>query len=204
MIAIIDYDVGNVDAIKNMLGRLGFESKITSDLKDIESASRIILPGNGSYDACLRKIKSNGLIPLLEFKVFEEHTPLLGICVGAQILGNFSNEGKEKGLGWVDMEVVRFPKSLRLPVPNMGWRNVSLNIKNHYLIANMDADPRFYFVHSYFMKPKNEKNILLLSDYGFPFAAAIVQDNIIGVQFHPEKSHRFGRALLSAFAGNGF
>jgi imidazole glycerol-phosphate synthase subunit HisH len=200
MIAIIDYDIGNVNAIENMLGRLGFNSKITADPKDIELADKIILPGNGAYDACLINLKSTGLVPLLERKVFEEKTPLLGICVGAQMLGKASEEGVETGLGWIDMTVKRFPVELNLPVPNMGWRDVKVNRESHYLIKNLDKEARFYFVHSYFMNPKNNENILMTSNYGFDFVAGVISENILGVQFHPEKSHRFGKALLAAFA----
>ena len=200
MIAIIDYDIGNVNAIENMLGRLGFNSKITADPKDIELADKIILPGNGAYDACLINLKSTGLVPLLERKVFEEKTPLLGICIGAQMLGKASEEGVETGLGWIDMTVKRFPVELNLPVPNMGWRDVKVNRESHYLIKNLDKEARFYFVHSYFMNPKNNENILMTSNYGFDFVAGVISENILGVQFHPEKSHRFGKALLAAFA----
>lgn len=200
MIAIIDYDIGNVNAIENMLRHLGFDSKITADPKDIELADKIILPGNGAYDACLMNLKSTGLVPLLECKVFEEKTPLLGICVGAQMLGKASEEGIETGLGWIDMTVKRFPAELNLPVPNMGWRDVRVNRESHYLVKNLDKEGRFYFVHSYFMDPKNNENILMTSNYGFDFVAGVISENVLGVQFHPEKSHRFGKTLLAAFA----
>jgi glutamine amidotransferase len=200
MIVIIDYDVGNVSAIANMLSRLGFNSSITKNPKDIEKANRIILPGNGSYDTCLKNIRSTNLMPLLERKVLKEGTPLLGICVGAQMLGNSSEEGIERGFGWIDMVVEKFPITLNHPVPNMGWRRVNSSISLHYMIRDLNQDSRFYFVHSYFMKPKFDKNILLTSEYGFEFAAGVINKNIIGVQFHPEKSHFYGKKLLTAFA----
>ena len=199
MIAIIDYDVGNVSAVANMLSRLGFNSSITKNPKDIEKANRIILPGNGSYDTCLRNIRSTNLMPILERKVLKEGTPLLGICVGAQMLGNSSEEGIEKGFGWIDMTVKKFPRTSDHPVPNMGWRKVSSNINLHYMTLDLNQDSRFYFVHSYFMKPKFDENILLTSEYGFDFAAGVANKNIIGVQFHPEKSHLYGKKLLTAF-----
>ena len=200
MIAIIDYDVGNVSAVANMLSRLGFNSSITKNPKDIEKANRIILPGNGSYDSCLRNIRSTNLMPILERKVLKEGTPLLGICVGAQMLGNCSEEGIEKGFGWIDMTVKKFPRTSDLPVPNMGWRKVSSNINFHYMTHDLNQDSRFYFVHSYFMKPKFDENILLTSEYGFDFTAGVINKNIIGVQFHPEKSHLYGKKFMTAFA----
>ncbi len=199
MIVIIDYDIGNVNAIKNMLGRLGFDAKITANLNDVESADRIILPGNGAYDACLKNLRSTGLLPLLEKKVLDQKIPLLGICVGAQMLGKTSEEGIEAGLGWIDMVVKRFPESPNLPVPNMGWRDIKSAKDDHYIVKNLEKKSRFYFVHSDYMKPSKDQDILITSNYGFDFAAGVIKNNIIGVQFHPEKSHRFGRALLSNF-----
>jgi glutamine amidotransferase len=199
MIVIIDYDIGNVNAIKNMLGRLGFDAKITANLNDVESADRIILPGNGAYDACLKNLRSTGLLPLLEKKVLDQKIPLLGICVGAQMLGKTSEEGIEAGLGWIDMVVKRFPESPNLPVPNMGWRDIKSAKDDHYIVKNLEKKSRFYFVHSFYMKPSKDQDILITSNYGFDFAAGVIKNNIIGVQFHPEKSHRFGRAILTNF-----
>ena len=121
MIAIIDYDVGNISAVANMLQRLGVRCVMTSDIEEVEQADRIILPGNGSFDACMQRLRATGLIPVLERKVLDQGTPLLGICVGAQMLGNDSSEGIERGLGWLDMRVRRFPDIAGLRVPHMGW-----------------------------------------------------------------------------------
>ncbi|NNA93371.1 imidazole glycerol phosphate synthase subunit HisH [Pseudomonas gessardii] len=201
MIVIVDYDIGNVAAVSNMLMRLGVRSLITSDEKEIEKASKIILPGNGSFDACVKNLRASGLIGLLEDKVLAQHTPLLGICVGAQMLGKSSSEGNEAGLGWLDMEVRKFPNIEGLRVPHMGWNDVSaVAAAKHYLTNDIESDARFYFVHSYFMQPAERANIILSAKYGIEFAAGVAQGNICGVQFHPEKSHRFGKRLLNSFA----
>lgn len=203
MIAIIDYDVGNIAAVANMLRRLGIDNKITCKPQEVESAERIILPGNGAFDACMKNLRASGLIPLLERKVIQQKTPLLGICVGAQMLGFASEEGIEPGLGWLNMRVRKFPKLPGLRVPHMGWTEVRPNNAGHYLTSEMESETRFYFVHSYFMDPECSGDVLMTSDYGFEFPSAVARNNIAGVQFHPEKSHRFGKRLLSAFANGG-
>ncbi|NCU65124.1 imidazole glycerol phosphate synthase subunit HisH [Acidovorax sp. 210-6] len=200
MIAIIDYDIGNIAAVVNMLQRLGQPCKVTANTTEVEQAERIILPGNGAFDACMHNLRASGLLPVLERQVLQRGVPLLGICVGAQMLGSGSAEGVALGLGWLDMRVERFPALPDLRVPHMGWNHVAAAQANHPLTQDMTADTRFYFVHSYYMQPKNSANILLSAHYGIEFAAGVVQGNIAGVQFHPEKSHRFGKQLLSAFA----
>jgi glutamine amidotransferase len=200
MIAIIDYDIGNVTAVANMLQRLGIRCKITSKVDDVEQAEKIILPGNGSFDACVNNLRSSGLVPVLAQKVMEGDTPLLGICVGAQMLGTTSEEGSELGLGWIDMKVLKFPEKANLRVPHMGWNQVQATGNSHYLTRDMEPDSRFYFVHSYFMSPEDPEDVLLSANYGFNFAAGVSKRNISGVQFHPEKSHKFGKQFLSAFA----
>jgi glutamine amidotransferase len=200
LIAIIDYDVGNLAAVANMLKRLGHECEITFEPDVIKKAKKIILPGNGSFDACMENLSSINIIPLLEEKVFDQHTPLLGICVGAQMLGNSSEEGSAKGLGWIDMVVKRLPNIPDLRIPNMGWRTVKPALTDHYLLKDVDENARYYFVHSYYMQPTKPENVLLTTNYGIDFAAGVIHKNIIGVQFHPEKSHRYGKQLLNAFA----
>ena len=203
MIAIIDYDIGNISAVANMLQRLGARCTITADAEEIEQAERIILPGNGAFDACMLGLRSSGLIPVLERKVLEQGTPLLGICVGAQMLGDGSEEGKEQGLGWLDMQVRRFPDLPGLRVPHMGWNQVRPSTDSHRLTRDLEADARFYFVHSYFMQPADPSDVLLLAHYGIDFAAGVSRKNITGVQFHPEKSHRFGKQLFASFVKGG-
>lgn len=200
MIAIIDYDIGNLAAVANMLSRLGVRSEITADAQRVEAAQGIILPGNGAFDACMRNLRASGLIPVLEHKVLAGRTPLLGICVGAQLLGSGSDEGTESGLGWVDMRVRRFPEVPGLRIPHMGWNQVKAMRRDHPMAASINEQSRFYFVHSYYMEPADPADRLLESSYGIDFAAAVVHKNMVGVQFHPEKSHSFGKRLLESFA----
>jgi glutamine amidotransferase len=200
MIAIIDYDIGNIKAVVNMLQRLGLPCKVTANAEEVEHAERIILPGNGSFDACMLNLRATGLVPVLEQQVLLRGVPLLGICVGAQMLGNISAEGVEAGLGWLKMRVERFPPLPDLRIPHMGWNRVLAAQADHPLARGIEEDSRFYFIHSYFMQPQDSADILLRTHYGIEVAAAVVRGNIAGVQFHPEKSHRFGKQLLSAFA----
>lgn len=200
MIAIIDYDIGNLAAVSNMLKRVGLPSKITSDPREIEQAKGIILPGNGHFDACMQNLRRTDLLPLLEQRVLEDSVPLLGICVGAQMLGRGSEEGVEPGLGWLDIDVLRFPTLPGLRVPHMGWNQVRVARDGDPMAHGFNADTRFYFVHSYYMKPDNPEDVLLYSNYGVEFAAGVARKNITGLQFHPEKSHRFGKQVLCNFA----
>jgi imidazole glycerol-phosphate synthase subunit HisH len=201
MIAIVDYEIGNLAAIANMFNRLGVLCEITADPLKIENADKIVLPGNGAFDACMQALRATGLIPILNEKVLNKKTPLLGICVGAQMLGVGSDEGNEVGLGWMDMQVKRFSALSNLRVPHMGWCHVKKVSQAHPLFEKLTDDARFYFVHSYYLDPANADEVLLTANYGKDFAAAVGKDNIVGVQFHPEKSHRFGKGLLAQFAG---
>ena len=200
MIAIIDYDVGNIAAVANMLRRIGAACTITAQPEVVERAERIILPGNGSYDACMRNLRATGLLPVLEDRVLRQGVPLLGICVGAQMLGDSSEEGKEPGLGWLDMQVRRFPDTPGIRVPHMGWNQVVPTQPRNAIVQALQDDARFYFVHSYYLAPADASDVMLTARYGIEFAAGVARGNIYGVQFHPEKSHRFGKQLLSAFA----
>ena len=201
MIAIVDYDIGNLGAVAAMLHRLGVPSRITADAAEIERADRIVLPGNGAFDACMRGLRATGLVPLLERRVLAQGVPLLGICVGAQMLGQGSEEGTEPGLGWLAMRSRRFPALPGLRVPHMGWNEVTVARAGVPLLAGLAADARFYFVHSYYLEPEDEGDVLLRAHYGVDFAAAVGRGHVAGVQFHPEKSHRYGKALLARFAG---
>ncbi len=200
MIAIVDYDIGNLAAVANMFSRLGFPSQITADPALIGSADRIVLPGNGAFDACMRNLRASALIPILEQRVLKDKIPLLGICVGAQMLGAGSEEGSEPGLGWLDLKVLRLPDSPELRVPHMGWNLVTARNATHPITDSLIDESRFYFVHSYYMQPANTSDVLMTADYGIEFAAAVARENMVGVQFHPEKSHSFGKRLLAAFA----
>lgn len=201
MISIIDYDIGNIAAVVNMLQRLGLQCQVTSRAEDVERAEKIILPGNGAFDACMQNLRKSGLIPVLESQVLRKKIPLLGICVGAQMLGHGSAEGVEPGLGWIDMRVERFPELPNLRIPHMGWNQVRPAEGAHHLTDGMGSESRFYFVHSYYMSPADHQDILLKTQYGIDFASGVARGNIAGVQFHPEKSHRFGKNLFLAFAG---
>ncbi|MBR9832569.1 imidazole glycerol phosphate synthase subunit HisH [bacterium] len=201
MITIIDYGAGNIKSIQNMLKRVGVQSIITNDPNQIAKAEKLILPGVGHFDYGMRNLKSSGLIQVLEQKVLIEKTPILGICLGAQLLGKRSEEGIEKGLAWIDMEVVRFDSNRMeksLKIPNMGWNYIQPAKKNQ-LFREMDDQTRFYFVHSYHMKPQRPEDVLTYSTYGYKFASAVSFENIYGVQFHPEKSHIFGIKMFTNF-----
>lgn len=200
MIAVIDYDVGNISAVTNMLTRIGVRSMITSKASDIAAAERLILPGNGSFDACMQNLRASGLLPAVEQRVLQDRVPLLGICVGAQMLGSGSEEGTEPGLGWLPHRVRKFPASAELRVPHMGWTDVRAANESGQRILSGLEEPRFYFVHSYYIETQDPSIVVLSATYGVEFAAAVGADNVLGVQFHPEKSHRFGKQLLKAWA----
>lgn len=199
MIKILDYGIGNIGSIKNMLRKEGIAFEIATNHNDMLDASKIILPGNGSFDACIKGLRNSGMIESLEKKVLEEKIPFLGVCVGAQMLGKSSEEGVEKGLGWIDMEVKKIPQKEKLPLPHMGWNYVKHNGNLDSPFRELDGS-RYYFVHSYYMLPKSSDQILMFTDYGIEFASAIVSDNIFGMQFHPEKSHSYGKKLFKIFA----
>jgi glutamine amidotransferase len=203
MIAIIDIGIGNLGAIRNMLRKVGAEARITSDADDIRGADKLILPGVGAFDHGMQALSDSGLLEILNEQVLKAGKPVLGICLGAQMLGRKSEEGELPGLGWIDMDVVRFPRKEGLKVPHMGWNSVTpALVRNapHPLFAGNDAAPRFYFVHSYHFQCDRPEDVAATCDYGAPFAAAVARGNVWGVQFHPEKSHRFGAALLRSYA----
>jgi glutamine amidotransferase len=197
MIAVVDYDVGNLQSVVNMFARIGVPAHCTQKPDAIRAAEHVVLPGNGSFDHCMRSLRATGLVPALE-EFVASGKPLLGICVGAQMLGRRSEEGSEPGLGWIDMTAVRFPHSPDLRVPHMGWNHVRV-AKPDPLAAGFDESFRFYFVHSYHLSDVHDEDVLLTADYGGSFVAGVRRGNVAGVQFHPEKSHRFGMRLLRNF-----
>jgi glutamine amidotransferase len=200
MITIVNYGMGNLSSIQNMLKRIGHDSLITSEPKDILNASKLILPGVGAFDRGISNLRSRDLIAPLNQKVIEEKVPTLGICLGMQMMTKRSDEGEELGLGWIDAETKRFQlNDKKLKVPHMGWNSVSFK-------SSLVADPilkesaRFYFVHSFYVECRNKEDVFCETSYGMPFHSGFMRQNIIGVQFHPEKSHKFGMTLLKTFA----
>jgi imidazole glycerol-phosphate synthase subunit HisH len=202
MVTIVDYGVGNLSSIQNMFKKIGVRSEISSSESKIKIARKLVLPGVGSFDTCALRLSQSGLIDLLTKKVIEERTPILGICVGMQLLLENSQEGKLPGLGWIKGSNAKFDLSKvgsRFKVPHMGWTDV-VPCKESRLFNGFTDESRFYFVHSYHPMLTHEADALFKANYGYDFTAGIESDNILGVQFHPEKSHRFGIKLLTNFA----
>ena len=202
MILIIDYGIGNPGSIRNMLKKIGVEAVISSNIPDIEKADKLILPGVGAFDNGMKNLRERGLIPALNDKVINQKIPILGICLGMQLLTNKSEEGKLEGLGLIDAETVKFRFNAandNLRIPHMGWNQIK-SIKKSPLVNGVEENSRFYFVHSYHVVCRNNEDILAIANYGYDFVAAVNRDNIFGVQFHPEKSHKFGMQILKNFA----
>jgi glutamine amidotransferase len=199
---IIDYGLGNLGSIVNMLRKLGIQARLTSKPDEVASATKLILPGVGAFDNGMENLSRLGLMPVLDEAVRGRKVPVLGICLGAQLMTRSSQEGKLPGLGWIAAETTRFfsrGEAVRMPVPHMGWNHV-LACKESPLLTGLAADARFYFVHSYHFLCEQPEDALLSAEYGYSFTAAFSRENIYGVQFHPEKSHKFGMRLLSSFA----
>jgi len=200
MITIIDYKTGNLGSIQNILKRIGEDSVITSDRDVIAGASKIILPGVGAFDTGMRNLTGLNLKDILNQKVLDEKTPILGICLGMQLMSTGSEEGTLPGLGWIQAETVRFNFSDKISYknPHMGWNFVEQR-KESRLLTGMYPDARFYFVHSYYLKAHDTSDILTSTKYEIDFSSSVERNNIAGVQFHPEKSHKFGMKLLKNF-----
>lgn len=203
MIVIVDYKMGNSLSIKNMLKKIGTDSCISSDVDKIQKADKLILPGVGAFDTAMANIKVLGLMDVLNHQVLVEKKPVLGICLGMQLMCNASEEGSVKGFGWVNAEVIRFPKEIndkKLRIPHIGWNSVKVKKSNSIIAASEDI--RFYFVHSYFVQANNFSDVLTETDYGITFCSAFKCENVTGVQFHPEKSHKFGMNLFKKFVSD--
>ena len=202
MLAIIDYGVGNLTSIQKMLYKIGYHDVIiTSDSKEIEAADKLILPGVGHFDYGMNQLRTTGLISCLNEQVSEKKGPILGICLGAQLMTKRSDEGQESGLGWIDGETLAFDRSRlskELRVPHMGWAD-TVPQKESKLFRGLLEEQRFYFVHSFHMTLANHGDALVAAKHGYEFCAGFEHENIVGVQFHPEKSHRFGMQLLQNF-----
>jgi glutamine amidotransferase len=201
MITIIDYGMGNVGSIKNMLKKIGHNSIISSSLSDIEKASKLILPGVGRFDSAMENLNTLQLCDTIRQKA-ATGIPLLGICLGMQILANSSEEGTNSGLGIIPGEVKKFNLKSPYKVPHMGWNKVECNLDSEIFNGfSQFEEVRFYFVHAYYFQNTLSENCVGKTNYSHPFTSAVQKGNTFGVQFHPEKSHIFGMALLKNFAG---
>jgi glutamine amidotransferase len=202
MIHVVDYGLGNVQAFLTLYKRLGFEATRAKTAVDLAGASKIILPGVGAFDHAIELLDQSGMRPTLETLVLQEKVPVLGICVGMQILASSGDEGFLPGLGWVPGKVRSFrsdERSASLPLPHMGWNDVKSK-SSVPIFAGFESDARFYFLHSYFFECDEPSHDAATASYGLDFSCAVSAGNVYGVQFHPEKSHHFGMKLLKNFA----
>ena len=201
MIAIVDYKMGNIGSVRNMLKKVGARSIITSDVDEIAAAEKLILPGVGAFDVAMTHINEMGLLDVLNEKVLGDAAPVLGICLGIQLLTRRSEEGELPGLGWIDGETIRFrfdQARTGLKIPHMGWNEVHPR-RTDTLFKDMDPDAGYYFVHSYHVKCDDEDEVLATTHHGYDFVCAVQKGAIMGTQFHPEKSHRHGMQVLRHF-----
>ena len=203
MIEIIDYGLGNTQAFVNIYQRLDIPVGLAKKAEDLSEATHIILPGVGAFDWAMSRLDMSGMLEMLNHMVIDKKIPVLGVCVGMQIMAQSSDEGSSAGLGWIDADVRRFDAEYMqktIILPHMGWNDVEPR-DNSSLFNDIGKDARFYFLHSYYFSPNNASNVIASTVYGKQFAAAVRRDNVYGVQFHPEKSHSWGTQLLKNFAG---
>lgn len=201
MVTIIDYDAGNIRSIVNMLRTLGVKSQVSSDPTEIGAAHRLILPGVGHFDHGIKALHSRGLVGILNRRVLEDGIPILGICLGAQLFTHGSEEGREPGLGWIDAHTIAFARDKLGPalrVPHMGWAD-TWALRESPISSAIPPDARFYYVHSFHFACERDENAILAAHHGYDFTAGIQRHNILGLQFHPEKSHRYGMQILKSF-----
>jgi len=200
MIVVIDYGLGNLGSIANMLKKVKAEVLVSSRVDDIQKAEKLILPGVGPFDAGMKNLAGRGLIDLLNEKVVKGKTPILGLCLGMQLFTQKSEEGVLPGLGWIEAETVRFhfEDQTILKIPHMGWNFIKREQDNP-IFTDFDEETRFYFVHAFHCICHHKENILAITNYGYDFPSMIVKGNIVGTQFHPEKSHKFGMRLFKNF-----
>jgi glutamine amidotransferase len=202
VITIVDYGLGNVLAFANIYKRLNIDVSIARGPADLQNASKIILPGVGAYDHAMTRLEQSKMRPVLDELVQRKHVPVLGVCIGMQMLARGSDEGKVPGLGWLDADVRSFKgqPSFDLPIPHIGWNDVEVAPGGSGLFTHLEADARFYFLHSYYLDCDDIADIAAVSTYGLRFSCAVRRANVYGVQFHPEKSHEHGTQLLKNFA----
>ena len=199
MIAIIDYGLGNVNAFFNYFKRSNIKCCLAQQAKDLEEAKKIILPGVGSFDGAMKKFNESGMRDVVESKIFEDNCPILGVCVGMQIMFECSEEGDLEGLGWINgsvKKIIKKNESMRLP--HMGWNSIEV-INKDDVLNNLNQS-FFYFLHSYYVSPANQDNIISTTTYGDIFPSVIKKNNIYGIQCHPEKSHSNGATFLKNFS----
>ena len=202
MIAIIDYGLGNVKAFATVYTKLNIPYKIARQANELLDASKIILPGVGAFDYAMQRLEGSGLRDVLNELVLKNKIPVLGVCVGMQMLANSSEEGKLPGLGWIDGKVKRFETTSMQSnhfIPHMGWNDINI-VKQNKLLIDLDESKRFYFLHSYYFHCNNNENKIAETDYGINFTSVVNNENVYGVQFHPEKSHQWGVQILKNFA----
>lgn len=202
MVVIVNYGSGNIQAIANIYDSLKVEYRIGTSFQDLANATKIILPGVGAFDETMGKLESSGFVEILNKLVLIDKVPILGICVGMQVLANGSEEGTKKGLGWIKGEVKKIDRSLiecKPKIPHLGWNSISLT-KDSSLFYNVNQNDGFYFIHSYYFETASNDDILTESFYGKKFTSSVNRENIYGVQFHPEKSHKNGINLLKNFS----
>ena len=203
MITIIDYGLGNINAFSNMYKRMNIDARTASSAAELEGSSRIVLPGVGAFDHAMQLLEASGMRPRLEELVLGHKVPVLGVCVGMQILADSSDEGRLPGLGWIRGRVRGFasePRAAQLPLPHMGWNDVHTSSTSARLFEGLQEDARFYFLHSFFFECAQAADIAATATYGLDFCCAVNAGNVSGVQFHPEKSHHCGALLLKNFA----
>jgi len=202
MIGIVNYGLGNVHAFANIYKRLNIPAEIVSTSQELRQAEKVILPGVGAFDWAMTRLNESGLRNELEEMIVGDGKPVLGVCVGMQMMANRSEEGQLDGLGWIDGEVKKFDDSTfvqKTHLPHMGWNDVSVQ-DNGGLFRNLNTGAKFYFLHSYHFVPHNQNYVLAVTDYNGLYASGVRRGNILGVQFHPEKSHQWGILLLKNFA----
>ena len=200
MIGIIDYGVGNIKAFANIYKNFDMPYKIVKNIDDLDGITKFILPGVGSFDHAMQSLEDSGMKEKLDELVLEQKVPVIGICVGMQMLAKSSDEGNLAGLGWIDGVVKKFDKTkiVNAPLPHMGWN--SLNLKSSTkLVDNLEDEPRFYFLHSYYFECNDKTNVVATANYGEEFECIVNHENIYGIQCHPEKSHHNGMQLLKNF-----
>jgi imidazole glycerol-phosphate synthase subunit HisH len=202
MITIIDYGLGNIKAFSNVYKHLNVPYVIAKNVGEIKDAKKLILPGVGAFDHAMKLLEQSGMREKLDELVLVEKIPVIGICVGMQMLANFSDEGKLPGLGWIDASVKKFDEksiSYTTHLPHMGWNDVH-PVRETKILKGLETNAKFYFLHSYYFQCNQPEDTIAFTDYGIKFSCAINKNNIYGVQFHPEKSHQYGIQLLNNFA----